>query len=181
MLLSCGSALFARGADTAHRKWFFGAAAGYASLHLSVTGTADEMQSSFSLPNLKIGHMVGKSTGVMLYLPGSLYKYQQNGVSRDRGFEGIVPSIQYWPASRLWVMAGAGLGLDAPAFYDVEDETEAKFYFGGAALAGFGYEVTTVGRCTFDIQARAHYGYANVPEGIRTGFALNLLAGITLR
>ena len=49
----------------------------------------------------------------------TVYAYTGTGRARKRGIEGLFPSIQYWPSSRVWLSTGAGLNLDAPAFYDM--------------------------------------------------------------
>ena len=49
---------------------------------------------------------------------------------------------------------------------------------GASILLGTGYEFFHSGKLSMDIQGRVHYGYANVPEGMRTGLACNLLLGV---
>ncbi len=85
--------------------------------------------------------MITPRTALLLCLPGTVYRYKWSERERDRGFEAIVPAVQFWPCDRFWLLAGAGLGMDAPAFYDIKNEAERKFYFGGAALAGAGYQI----------------------------------------
>ena len=121
--------------------------------------------------------MISKRTALVLCLPGSIYTYKGIGRQRDRGFEGIIPSVQYWVKDRWWVLGGAGLTLDAPAFYDIKTEDETKFYFGASMLVGTGYEVWRTGKFAMDIQARLHYGKASVIEGTREGLAFNVLVG----
>jgi len=129
---------------------------------------------------MKIGMMLNDRTALMLFLPGSVYSYSRIGRKRDRGFEGIVPTVQYWPTNRLWINAGIGLGMDAPAFYDIKDESERKFYFGGAALMSCGYEVWQGKRSAIDVQLRLHGGNSKQPEGRVTGISGELLCGFNL-
>ena len=161
-----------------HGRLFLGASFGISSINLSGGTLAASTQTTLSLPNLKIGRRVTNNFVVLLHLPGSIYSYTGTGRKRDRGFEGIIPSVQYWPIKKLWVLGGAGLTLDAPAFYDIKNEDERKFYFGGSLLLGTGYEFYHSGKLNMDIQGRMHYGYANVQEGMRTGLAFNLLLGV---
>lgn len=121
--------------------------------------------------------MISPRTALLLYLPGTVYAYKNEGRERDRGFESIVPAVQYWVGDLLWLLGGVGLGLDAPAFYDIKEETERKFYFGTAALAGVGYELWRKGRFALDLQGRVHYGNAKLPKGRRDGLAFSLLVG----
>ncbi len=160
------------------RKGFiFGGAVGISSVKLSAPNFWAEKQGGLSIPNLKFGAMISPRTALILYLPGTVYRYKWNDRERDRGFEGIVPSVQYWVGDRFWLLAGAGLGMDAPAFYDIKNETERKFYFGGTALAGAGYEILQRGNFALDLQGRAHFGNANTPDGNRKGVAFSLLLG----
>jgi hypothetical protein len=154
----------------------FGAATGISTIRLSTASLA-ESQVGFSLPNIKIGRMVSEQTAIILCLPGTLYKYKGSGRQRDRGFEGFIPSVQHWVNQRWWILGGAGLTFDAPAFYDIKREDETTFYFGASVLAATGYEVWQKGSYAIDVQTRVHYGSANVPEGNKTGLAFNLLIG----
>ena len=164
--------------STTQRKGFvFGTSIGVSSLQLTTSQSGRESQFVSSFPNFKIGTMVSSKTAIVVLLPGSLYKYKGVGRERDRGFEGIIPSVQYWVKDRFWVLGGVGLTLDAPAFYDIKDETERKFYFGPAMVLSSGYELWSKGKFAIDLQARMHYGYAAVPEGTKTGLALNFMIG----
>ncbi len=160
------------------RKGFiFGGAGGFSSVQLSAPNFSTERQCGLTLPNLKFGKMISPHTALILYLPGTVYRYKWSDRERDRGFEGIIPTVQYWAADRFWMLAGAGLGMDAPAFYDIKNEAERKLYFGGAALAGAGYEILQIGNFAVDLQGRVHFGNANTPDGNRKGVAFSLLLG----
>ncbi len=155
----------------------FGAAIGFSSLHLSTPGLADQSVATTSFPNFKIGYMLNPHTALVLCLPGSIYTYKGEGRQRQRGFEGMIPSIQYWLKERWWVLGGVCLALDAPAFYDIKDETERKFYFGFGALAGTGYELWHRKNQSLDLQLRVHYGQPKVLQGVEKGLAFNILIG----
>ncbi|HEY5825458.1 MAG TPA: hypothetical protein VIT44_13880 [Cyclobacteriaceae bacterium] len=160
------------------RKGFiFGAAVGMSALNLNFTAYPNQSELSASLPNFKIGAMVSKRTALLLYLPGSIYTYKNDDRTRDRGFEAIVPSVQYWFTDHWWILGGVGLGMDAPAFYDIKNEDERTFYFGLASVTSVGYEVWRKGKFALDVQSRVHYGTANRPEGMRSGLAFDFLIG----
>lgn len=155
-----------------------GAAFGVSSIKTAIGSVSAPAELTPSFPNLKVGLMLRQDTALLLHLPGSVYRYRGIGRERDRGFEAIVPSLQFWPLERWWVMGGVGLTLDAPTFYDVQGESEGSFYLGPSVTLGTGYEVFRAGRFVLDVQGRCHYGSARVPEGTRQGLAFNLLAGI---
>lgn len=166
---------------TFERKGFvFGASIGISSSRLAFANQPAQRGISASLPNFKTGAMVAKRMAVLLYLPGTLYDFKNEGRVRDRGFEAITPSVQYWWNHRTWVLGGVGIGLDAPAFYDIKQEEERKFYFGKAAVAAIGYEIWQKGNFALDIQSRIHYGTANRPEGKINGLAFDFLIGFNL-
>jgi len=161
------------------RKGFiFGMSVGISYLNLDYQTNSTQKQWSATLPNFKIGAVLNKKTTLLLYLPGSIYISKDYGRVRDRGFEGIVPSIQYWACDKVWLIAGAGLGMDAPAFYDIQSEGERKFYFGKTFLTGVGYEFWQKKKVVFDVQGRIQYGEANMPDGKRKGYSINFLIGM---
>lgn len=159
-------------------KWFFGVAAGVSSVHLTGGGLGNENQVSLSFPNMKAGIMLNRKTALALLLPGSIYQYNGPGRVRDRGFEGMILSGQYWIVPKWWVLAGAGITMDAPAFYDIKGAEERKFYFGPGVLCATGVELYRKNRFVLDVQTRVHYGYTSNPQGHRTGVAANLLLGM---
>ncbi|MDX1908938.1 MAG: hypothetical protein SF053_18015 [Bacteroidia bacterium] len=161
------------------QRFFWGVAAGPAYIRLQQPDEAVAAQGSLSFPNIKAGYMFTPRLAATVVLPGTVYRFTGAGRARDRGFEGIVPGIQYWPASRWWVQAGAGFGMDAPAFYDIRDATERRFYPGGAALAGVGYEIWQHRTWALDLQARVMGGSIRTPDQPTRGVALSLKVGIT--
>lgn len=163
------------------RKGFvFGASIGISSAKLDFTGQEIQREISPSFPNFKAGAMLSKRMAIFLYLPGTLYTFKNEGRTRHRGFEAITPSLQYWCNHRTWVLGGVGIGLDAPAFYDIKHEEERTYYFGTAAVASIGYEIWQKGTFALDIQGRIHYGTANRPEGKINGLAFDFLLGFNV-
>lgn len=164
-----------------NRKGFiFGTSFGISSLRFKTATVPLQTQESLSFPNLKIGKMISKRSAIVLYLPGNIYTYNGGGRQRDRGFEGIIPSIQYWIKDRWWTMVGTGITFDAPAFYDIKNEEERKFYFGNSIIAGAGYEVWRKRNFAIDLQSRIQYGNTNMPQGKRKGVAVSFLIGFNL-
>lgn len=157
-----------------------GAAVGVSYSRMNFFPDQSQHQVSASLPNFKIGAMISKRAALLLYLPGNIYPLKIEERNRDRGFEAIMPALQYWVNDRWWALAGAGLGLDSPVFYDIKNTEETKFYFGKAVAAGVGYELIQKGRFAMDVQGRIHYGTANRPEGNMNGLAFDLLIGFNL-
>ncbi len=136
---------------------------------------------TFSLPNIKLGKQINSKHAVVLYLPGTLYKYKESGRIRDRGFEAILPSYQYQINSKFSCLIGLGLGIDAPAFYDIKNESERKFYFGTAATSSIAYEILKSKNFSLDLQARVQYGKVKMESLFHEGFALNILLGINFK
>lgn len=157
----------------------YSAAVGFS--HIEIGGPIGTVapQSSFSIPNLKVGLKLGKHSALALMLPGTVYTDYSTDRHQSRGFEGIVPVFQYWPVKNLWLMAGAGLGLDAPAFYDIKNDEERKFYFGTTSLVGAGYEFWHKRKFALDIQSRVRMGSINKPDGECFGFTADLMLGIS--
>lgn len=160
--------------------FFWGGAVGAGVLHLTGATASEPRQAALSFPNLKFGFMVSERTAVALYLPGTVYRYRGEGRRRERGFEAIVPSVQHWWADRWWALAGGGLGLDAPAFYDIDGAEERKFYFGGAGVVAVGYELWRRKRFALDVQLRAQYNDVTVREGRQRGWGGTVLVGVNL-
>lgn len=180
VIIFCWCTGFAQEQKFERHGFFFSASLGVSSLHLAMSGQPAEQQTALSFPNIKVGKMISSRSALLLHLPGSIYRYSGTGRSRDRGFEGIIPSFQYWIKDKWWALGGAGLTMDAPAFYDIKNENEHDFYFGPALLASTGYEVWRKGKNTIDIQSRVHWGYSSVPGGMRHGLAINFLIGFNL-
>jgi hypothetical protein len=131
----------------------------------------------------RVGYQVSDRVAVVLNGASSVYTYDGTGRRRRRGFEGIFPSVQYWVTPRFWLSTGAGLNLDAPAFYDVKPSRagERAFYRGLGAIAMAGYDVHRTPSLAVDVQTRWHIGYADIAEGRRHGSSAALLLGVRRR
>ncbi len=162
------------------RKGFIiGAFLGPSVVNLSTTDQANQTDFGLTL-TWKIGAMVSKRMAVVL-LGGASSTYEYNGIGRPRkrGFEGLFVSAQFWANDRLWVLGGIGATADAPVFFDLEVDNadEKNYYWGPGVIVGTGYELLRKKKFALDIQSKLHYGYANVPEGRKTGLAFNLGVG----
>ncbi len=124
--------------------------------------------------------MVTKRMSVIL-LGGASSTYDYNGIGRPRkrGFEGLFVATQFWTSDRLWLMGRIGATADAPVFFDLEvdNEDEQNYYWDPGLIIGTGYELWRKKKFALDIQSKLHYGYANVPEGKKTGLAFNVGIG----
>lgn len=157
------------------RKGFaIGVGLGAGALSLKANDTTS-VTFSTTLPNIKVGFMVNKRLELLLMLPGANYKYH----SKDRGFEGFVIGGQYWIKDNWWLLGGAGLTFDAPAFYTVKDPKTSGFYTGFPALSfASGYEVWHKGRFALDLQYRFFMGKSSLSNnGQREGFSNMLIVG----
>jgi hypothetical protein len=162
------------------QTYFFGVSFGSAQFYHQINNK-NYTDLSFSLPNIKLGKQINSKHAVVLYLPGTLYQYKESGRIRDRGFEAILPSYQYQINSKLSFLVGFGLGLDAPAFYDIKNESERKFYFGTAATSSIAYEFLKTKNFSLDLQTRVQYGKVKMETQFHEGFAFNVLLGINFK
>ena len=151
-------------AQTIDRECFtFGASIGGGVLHFTSGNIGEATSGNLSLPNLKVGWMFKQNLGVFLNAPGQIYS--ENG--KDRGFEGLIPSVQYWPADKFWVGAGFGLAMDFPAFYEVKNVKDEDWNLGKGALLSAGYEIMHRSNWTIDIQTKALMSSFKLDDGTR--------------
>lgn len=129
----------------------------------------------------RLGYRLTDRLAIVLNGASSVYDYERPGRPRKRGFEGLFPSVLYWVTPQLWLAAGPGVNLDAPAFYDIDSADERVFHHGFGALAIAGYELhrTRSPDVGFEILARVHAGYSDVPEGRQSGSSVSLLVGVS--
>lgn len=150
----------------------YGAGVGIGSLRLN---TNDTLSSAFTstLPNIRIAYQLHPDLAVGVLLPGAIYSYQ----GKDRGFEAVLLTGQYWFRDRWWVLGGAGMTLDAPAFYTVSDPSEADFHTGFPALTvAVGYELWQNDGWVMDLQYRFFFGKAALPNGGERSGSSNMLS-----
>lgn len=161
----------------------FGAAVGVSRTALSGPGVDGRPHLAPSFPDVQFGHMLSDRVAMLVLLPGSTYTYDSNNAAdrvRTRGFEGIVPSVQYWVADRMWVKGGVGLALDAPAFYDIRNASERAFHFGPGFSVSTGVEAWRRARHAVDLRAQWHGGRVPLPGGAHhQGSVLSVLVGVT--
>lgn len=90
--------------------------------------------------------------------------------------------MQYWFRERFWVMAGIGLGIDAPVFFDIKDpdnnKEETAYHSGLGILGAIGYEFYQGKKFSLDLKARMTYRNVNLTEGKTTGVSPSILIGI---
>ena len=144
--------------DTFTRDGFmfeFGLGGGFISIEDS-TGPQrfDDTQGGGTFPELKFGYMVNNRLAVTLSAPGMIYTFNDN----DRHFGGIIPSVQYWVKDRWWIHGGAGLGIDAPALYDIKDNVNDDWNTGLAAMVSTGYEVYRKNKFAMNVQSKLLVG-----------------------
>lgn len=120
----------------------------------------DEGQGGGSFPNLKAGWMVTDRLAILGMYAGMGYEYE----GKDRSFDALMPSIQYWVKDRWWVNAGAGLAMDFPAIYEnnIKDE---DWNFGGAVAFSTGVELVQKKNFALDLQTQLQMGWANLDNG----------------
>jgi hypothetical protein len=122
--------------------------------HSDAEGEFDEAQGAFSLPNLKIGWMLNDNLALLATFPGMLYEVD----GKDRSFEAVMPTLQYWVSDKWWVNGGVGLGMDLPAFYNVKNVEDETWNFGCAVAASAGYEFVQRENFAIDFNAKVHLG-----------------------
>jgi hypothetical protein len=166
------------------KGFVFGIQNGAGFINTSVSTDKNNFQSGHMAYNWKLGWMLNPKTALLLQ--GGISTYMYGGSTeaprqRLRGFEGLIPSVQCYPAERIWVAAGMGIGMDNPVFYDVKNQTEGKYYYGGFKTSlSAGYEFFKWKNKALDLQGRISYGTATVPEGKRNSLAFDILLGFNL-
>lgn len=132
--------------------------------------------------DLKLGYMIKPDLAILLTSNVSGYDYSGIGRTRKRDFGVLAPSVQYWFHERFWFLGGAGIGLDAPVFFDIkEPETnkeETIFHSGFGVIAAVGHDIYRSKKLTIDVKARLTYRNLNILEGRTTGISPSILVGI---
>lgn len=148
-----------------------------------IENTDPNYQSSsllLSLPNFKLAWRVSPQTQIGLYLPGTLYQHEGEGRTRDRGFEGIYPFIQFYPSGKFWIASGYGIAMNAPAFYDIKEESERTFDFGHGMVLMVGKPYKIHSKIQGDIQLRIQTGSFQSANNFNYGETISFLIGLNL-
>ena len=122
----------------------------------------DDTQGGGTFPELKFGYMLNDRLAVTVSAPGMIYTINDN----DRHFGGIIPSVQYWVKDRWWIHGGAGLGIDAPALYDIKDNVNDDWNTGIAAMVSTGYEVYRKNKFAMNVQSKLLVGGVKISSNI---------------
>lgn len=83
--------------NSARGRFVIGAAFGAGLLVLDGPGVDEGSRVSASIVNLKLGFALSERTALVLSMPANLYDYKGQEAEerpRDRGFEGIIPSVR---------------------------------------------------------------------------------------
>lgn len=132
--------------------------------------------------DLKLGFMIKPNIAFLLTSNVSGYDYSGIGRARKRDFGVLAPTVQYWFRERFWALAGVGLGIDAPVFFDIEDpenhKEEVRYHSGLGIVGAIGYEFYQGEKFAIDVKVRMTYRNVNLTEGKTTGVSSSILIGI---
>ena len=164
--------------NVTRRGIVFGFSSGIANSNLKFP-TRNQNNTNLAL-NWKIGYMLNPKLALLLNGAASIYEYNLTDRKRLRDFGGIFITAQYFVSEKWWILSGAGLGTDAPVFYDLkaENKIETKYYTGFGAIATIGHEFYRKKNFIMDLQARINYSNVNLPIGKTNGLTTALLLGI---
>jgi hypothetical protein len=175
VLLMITTAAFSQGDETFTRKGFvFGASIGGGTHFLD-----DNTYGRFTAPNIKVGAMVNPKLAILLLAPGGTY---QKG-DKQRAFEGLIPTAQYWLTDKFYVNAGVGLAIETTPFYKVDyAEGPPEFNTGLGFTASVGQEIFQWSHNkTADLQLRLLYGNIEFEDLTHTNnLAIDFLIGFNL-
>ena len=169
ILMMAAIPAFAQSTNAPRKGFVAGASAGMSIS--SVTGDAPEISDGVDItfPNLKLGWMVNPKMAIMLNNTGIAYK--QGG--KDRSFDGLIPSVQYWAKPNWWISGGFGLGMESLSLYESGSH---EMNLGTACQFSTGYEFLRKGRFVFDVQGTLFVAQADTDFGNRE--AVSFLTGI---
>ena len=157
---------FGQNADnTIERKGFvigFGIGGGVVSVSDSDQEVPfDKAHGGISFPNLKFGWMLNDRLALLATTTGMIYEFEE----KDRTFDALIPSVQYWVGDRWWINGGIGLAVDGPALYEKQKDND--WNFGVAVGAGTGYELVQKKKYALDLQTRIQLGSVSLEQGGR--------------
>jgi outer membrane protein W len=126
--------------------------------------------------------MIKPNISLLLTSNVSGYAYSGIGRARKRDFGVLAPTVQYWFHERFWALAGVGLGIDAPVFFDIKDpdnhKEEIEYHSGLGIVGAIGYEFYQGKKMAIDLKVRMTYRNVNITEGKTTGISPSILIGI---
>lgn len=122
----------------------------------------DDAQGAGTFPELKFGYMLNNRLAITVSAPGMIYTINDN----DRHFGGIIPAVQYWVKDRWWIHGGAGLAIDSPALYDIEDNVNDDWNTGIAVMVSTGYEVYRKNKFALNVQSKLLLGGVKLNNNI---------------
>lgn len=127
-----------------------------------------------------IGWQANRRIALLLAGTSGLYPAPVSGRTRRRGFETLMPTLEYRAADGFRVQAGAGLQLDAPVFWDPAPltPTSPRFSRGLGVVLGASYAPVRHGHFAPELRARWNAGYADLPQGRERGRAAAVLVGV---
>jgi hypothetical protein len=158
--------------ETTRKGFVFGAAIGGGAQLLE-----GETYGRFTIPNLKLGTMLGNRMAILLYAPGGSSIVD----GEERAFEGLFPTVQYWFTDRFYVNTGVGLAIETTPFYRVDFAQGPPTFNGGLGFTvSAGHEVLRWSdNRTLDIQARVLFGNITYADQTRRNhLATDLLIGV---
>ena len=176
IVLLCATTLFAQNSQfkTFEKQGFIlGVGVGGGILLEKDSGFDMNDYGKMSILNLKLGWMVTPQTALCLHIPSG--GHTEN--DETRAFEAVLVAAQHWFSDKVWGMAGLGLAMDMPPFYETEND-DPDFYFGTALNAGAGYEILKNKNFVLDIQVRCLYGNYEVESVRRQSTAFDILVGL---
>ncbi len=158
----------------------FGVALGVSRVSLRALPTLPAVNGTDIALGWHVGYQTSTRFAIKFAASSSVYRYPGPGRARKRGFETLMPMLEYRVDDRLRLSAGAGLQMDAPVFYDLRPSSagERTFHHGLGAVFGLSYALRAGQRYSPDVQARYNVGYANVPQGRVVGQTGALLIGV---
>lgn len=169
-------------ADSAKpRKLVFGLAAGTAYSYQTFAGRAQE-NADFAL-QIEGGVRLNKRFAVLISSSVSTYLYQGVvGRPRKRDFGVLSVAFRYAPMERFSLTGGAGLGVDAPVFFDMEspdkNKEETRYYAGPGCMGSLAYTFYRTRFISLDVRTRLSWRQVMAPDGRVGGISTALLIGL---
>ena len=172
VVLTCGGYADSTDGGQIPRKGFVVGAGIGGGILVTADHSDRKAYAKMSLLNLKLGYMITPSTELCLHIPSG--GHWEN--KETRAFEGVLAGGKHWFSERCWGLATAGLAMDMPPFYDVENE-DPEMYFGFAAGISTGFDIIRKRSSALDVQIRYLYGNCDVDGSRKQYSAVDFLVG----